>query len=386
MALSSNVTAITREKFMPVLVDNIYNSNVLCLKLLKNAEMLDGGKKIVVPVEYADMSASNSGWITEGGSTATASVDTYQSATYDWATSYVGVKIPGAEELVNKGSSQVLSLLKSKLKSAEKTIRDLFGTGLFNSGAVGNGLTSLNGVHSVASGDYTAYDNGVAIIEDLGSDTSVFHAVGGSTGATMDNTVCSYDRTLGGIDSGANDSAGNLQSWWNAKLGSFELASGDVAVGSATGSITWANLVDTTSGVSNIARAMTRMYGACTIDNDQPDLIVTTQAIYDAYETSLQANKRFAGSDDIANAGFDSLRFKGASVVVDSHCPAGHMYFLNTNYLDFKCHQDRNFAFEDFKRLEGSDNLQSRVFWMGQMVCSNPRMQGVLVGGPVDYS
>lgn len=374
MALSSNVTAITREKFMPVLVDNIYNSNVLCLKLLKNAEMLDGGKKIVVPVEYADMTAGNSGWITEGGTTATASVDTYQSATYDWATSYVGVKIPGAEELVNKGSSQVLSLLKSKLKSAEKTIRDLFGTGLFNSGAVTNGLTSLNGVGTIASGDYTAFDNGIAIIEDLGADTSVFHAPG-----NIDNSVIGYRRSLGGINSDSN-------AWWNARLGSFELASGAVAVGSATGAMTWADLASNTNGVSNIARAMTRMYGACTIDNDQPDLIVTTQAIYDAYETSLQANKRFAGSDDIANAGFDSLRFKGASVVVDSHCPAGQMYFLNTNYLDFKCHQDRNFAFEDFKRLEGSDNLQSRVFWMGQMVCSNPRMQGVLVGGPTDYS
>ena len=374
MALSSNVTAITREKFMPVLVDNIYNSNVLCLKLLKNGEMLDGGKKIVVPVEYADLSVGNSGWIAEGGATATASVDSYQSATYDWATSYVGVKIPGAEELVNKGGSQVLSLLKSKLKSAEKTIRDIFGTGLFNAGAVSNGLTSLNGVGTIAEGNYTAVDNGVGIIEDLGADTTVFHAPG-----QIDNAVCSYDRTLGGIDSGSS-------TWWNAKLGSFELASGDVAVGSATGSITWANLVDTTNGVGNISRAMTRMYGACTIDNDQPDLIVTTQAIYDAYETSLQANKRFAGADDIANAGFGSLRFKNASVVVDSHCPDGQMYFLNTNYLDFKIHQDRNFAFEDFKRLEGSDNLQSRVFWMGQLVCSNPRMQGVLVGGPSDYS
>ena len=150
--------------------------------------------------------------------------------------------------------------------------------------------------------------------------------------------------------------------------------------------MTWANLVDTTDGVSNIARAMTRMYGACTIDNDQPDLIVTTQAIYDAYETALQANKRFAGADDIANYGFNSLRFKNASVVVDSHCPDGQMYFLNTNYLDFKVHKGRNFAFEDFKRLEGSDNIQSRLFWMGQLVCTNPRMQGVLGGGPTDYS
>ncbi|MBA95797.1 MAG: hypothetical protein CMP21_08795 [Rickettsiales bacterium] len=376
MALSTNVTALTREKFIPVLVDNIYNSNILCLKLLKNAEMLDGGKKIVVPVEYANMESGNSGWIAEGGNTVTASVDTYQSATYDWATAFVGVKIPGAEELVNKGSSQVISLLKSKLKSAEKTIRDMFGNAMFdNDGTIASThITALSGGGTIASGDYTAFDNGVSIIEDLGSDTSVFHFPG-----NIDGAICGYRRTLGGINSDSN-------TWWNAKMGSFELASGDVAVGSATGSITWANLVDTTNGVSNIARAMTRMYGACTVDNDQPDLIVTTQAIYDAYETSLQANKRFAGADDIANAGFGGLRFKNATVVVDSHVPDGQMYFLNTNYLDFKVHKERNFAFEDFKRLEGSDNLQSRLFWMGQLVCTNPRMQGVLGGGPSDYS
>lgn len=374
MALTTNVTALTREKFIPVLVDNIFNSNVLCLKLLKNAELLDGGKKIVTPVEYAKLSGSTSGWIDDGAATATASEETYQSATWDWATGYVGVKIPGSEELVNQGATQVLSLVKSKLKSAEKTFKDLFGTGLFNAGAVSNGLTSLNGGGTIASGDYTAFDNGVAIIEDLGSDTSVYHFPG-----NVDNTICGYRRSLGGINS-------DSLSWWNARLGSFELASGDIAVGSATGAMTWANLVDTTDGVSNIARAMTRMYGACTIDNDQPDLIVTTQAIYDAYETALQANKRFAGADDIANYGFNSLRFKNASVVVDSHCPDGQMYFLNTNYLDFKVHKGRNFAFEDFKRLEGSDNIQSRLFWMGQLVCTNPRMQGVLGGGPTDYS
>ena len=379
MALSTTVSSITREKFIPVLVDNIYNSNVLCLKLLKNAEKLDGGKNIVTPVEYAKLGATTSGWIADGGNTATASVETVQKATWDWATSYVGLKIPGSEELVNKGSSQVISLLKSKLKQAEKQIRDMFGDGLFNAGQVTNGLTSLNGGGTLADGDHTMYDEGYAIIETM-PDTSTYHFPG-----DVDNAICGYIRTLGGIDSGANDSDGNIQSWWNAKLGTFE-QSGGIHTTASEASVTWTDLVTLTAGVSNLSKAMTRMYGACTVDNDQPDLIITTQAIYDAYETSLQANKRFAGSDEIANAGFDSLRFKGATVVVDSHCPAGQMYFLNTDYLDFKVHKDRNFAFEDFRRLEGSDNLQSRLFWMGQLVCTNPRMQGVLGGGPSDYA
>ena len=375
MALSSSVSALTREKFIPVLVDNIYNSNVLCLKLVKNAEKLDGGKNIVIPVEYSLQDTGTSGWIDyANGNTATAEVETYQKATYEWATAYAGVLIPGEEELVNKGSSQVISMLKAKLKSAEKTIRDIFGTGLFGATAVANGLTTLNGGGTIASADYTTFDSGVALIETM-PDTSTFHFPG-----EIANSVIGYERSLGGIDT---DSLANT--WWNGNLGQFGL-SGNVFDTTSVASTTWGQLVDLQDNVSNIARAMTRMYGACTIDNDQPDLIVTTQAIYDAYETSLQANKRFSGSEEIANAGFDTLRFKGASVVVDSHCPDGQMYFLNTNYLDFKVHKDRNFQFEDFRRLEAKDQIQSRLFWMGQLTCSNPRMQGVLGGGPSDYS
>ena len=383
MALSSSVSALTRDKFIPVLVDNIYKSNVLCLKLLANAEKLDGGANIVVPVEYAKLGNTASGWIDYStGTTGVAEVETYQKATYQWATGFAGVKIPGEEELVNKGSSQVISLLKAKLKSAEKQLRDLFGDGMFAASATTDCLITLNGVGtSNADVDRTDYDNGTAgILEDLGADTTVKVAQGG-----VASSIVGYNRALGGITAG--DNTGGNNEWWAAKLGSFEIASFLRTPGTASGAFSWTDAIDlNSSNVAYLTVAMTRMYGALTVDNDQPDLIVTTQAIYDAYETSLQANKRFAGDDAIANAGFDSLRFKGATVVVDSHCPAGQMYFLNTNYLDFKVHKDRNFQFEDFRRLEGSDNIQSRLFWMGQLTCSNPGMQGVLYNGPVDYS
>ena len=59
MAVSSTtinwdaLSSLTRDKFLPVLVDNIFNSNPLAVKLLKNAEKLDGGRKIITPLEYA---------------------------------------------------------------------------------------------------------------------------------------------------------------------------------------------------------------------------------------------------------------------------------------------------------------------------------------------
>lgn len=392
---TASMNAITREKFIPVLVDNIFNSNPLNLKLLKNAEKLDGGRKIITPIETVMNTQQN--WISSGGSTfVTAegtSIETFTKAEWDWKTAFGTIVIEGDTNYMNMGSSQVISLLKSKVKNAEKSLKDLFGTSLFNGTVSADEITAINGANHGGTSvlaDLQAHDNGNGIIHDFAGHSGTSHYVpqGG-----LDNTIVGYQRSLGGIDSDHNDGTND---YWNAKLGSFEWAIGTVGgeIGATalatdgsndTGAMSFSSFTKTENGVAAGVRAMTQMYGACTIDNDQPDLIVTTQVIFDAYESSLQANKRFDGDSVLADAGFQSLRFKGATVVVDSHVPAGHMYFLNTDYLDFKVHSKRNFAFEDFKTVEYADKMQSRIFWMGNLVCTNPRMQGMLAGGPTGY-
>jgi len=381
MALSNTVSALSREKFLPILVDNIFNSNALCLKLLKNAEKLDGGTKINVPVEYAQN--TNSGWIVPGTGQLSGSadlgqdiVDIAQKSVWDWATAYNAVVISQDEIHINSGSNQVLSILKAKMKNAEKTIKDLFGSGLFASAAVTDGLTTLNGAGALASGDYIGEDAGGGIIEDLGSDTTVWHSPG-----NVDNAVVGYNRSLGGINS-------DSLTWWDSQIGSFPISGGTrtpAQMVDATDAMSFSEFTSTTNGVADGVKAMTRAYSAATIDNDQPDLIVTSQPIFDAYESSLQANKRFSGDATLADAGFQTLRFKGATVVVDSHCPSGQMYFLNSKYLSFKVHAKRFFSMEDFKSLEAKDSIQARIFWMGQLVCSAPRMNALMVDGPAGY-
>ena len=408
MALTNTLSALTREKFMPILVDNIFNSNALCLKLLKNAEKLDGGSKIVVPVEYAIN--SNTGWLTYTSSGAVASsgatdqdiTDIAQRSEWNWATAYTAVLINGEELKMNEGSNRVLSIMKARMSNAEKSIRDTFGTGLFASEAVVDGLTTLNGAGTYnggqSAGNAQAWDNlsqGGYINDYTGlTGASVYHLPeSGNDSGTVDtdNAVIGFDRKLGGIDT---DDGPTTNTFWNANLDSFVWTIGhtidtddalNVNGGDDFATATYSHLTRTQNGVAKIVKAMTQMYGACSVDSDQPDLIVTTQVIYDAYEGSLQANKRFEGDATLADAGFQTLRFKGASVVVDSHCPAGHMYFLNTKYLDFKVHSKRNFEFENFRNLEANDVMQSRIFWMGQLVCSNPSRQGLLVGGAVGY-
>ena len=171
-ALSNTLSAITREKFIPVLVDNIFNSNVLNLKLMKNAEKLDGGSITNVPVEVAQN--GNSGWIeaNTAGTTAQALTDVAARAQYNWKTAYNAIVISSDEQHMNMGSNQVLSMLKVKLSNAEKTLKDLFGTGIFAAAVATDGLTTLNGagVYDGASNvaaTILAHDNGNGLIHDM---------------------------------------------------------------------------------------------------------------------------------------------------------------------------------------------------------------------------
>lgn len=63
MALTLNqINAITQKKFLPKLYDNIFDSNVLLSEMKKGNgyRKLDGGEKIVVPLEYAQLTAVGS--------------------------------------------------------------------------------------------------------------------------------------------------------------------------------------------------------------------------------------------------------------------------------------------------------------------------------------
>ena len=128
-------------------------------------------------------------------------------------------------------------------------------------------------------------------------------------------SIIGYDRSLAGITSGTP----GTNDYWNANLGTFEFAIGTVGGESGgtaidesnvTGACSFAIFCSSTSGVAGCIKAMTQMYGACSIEGDQPDLIVTTQVIFDAYETALQANKRWDGDSTLGDAGFQTFEIQ----------------------------------------------------------------------------
>ena len=122
---------------------------------------------------------------------------------------------------------------------------------------------------------------------------------------------------------------------------------------------------------------MTTMFNTLTIGRVAPDLLLTTQSIYEAYETSLVAQKRFQ-SDSVADVGFQNLTFKGRPIVFDRDCPTGLMYFLNSKYIKWVVHSDADFAPTEFVRPENQDASVSLVLLQANTTISNRRRLGVI--------
>lgn len=332
MALSyDNLSALTRDKYIPVLVDNIFNSNVLTHRMLRKSKAAASGNKVLQPLEYATADAK--GFYSGYDVLDTTPTETFTDAAYDWVQSYATISISGKEEALNDGAERVIDLLEAKVKNAEKSIKDMFGTQLYS-------------------------DNTGSAVTTSGAVTSGFLGL---------QHMIDSAGTVGGIARGD-------YSWWAAQEASD------------TSSASYANCVDS-SHAGYIHKQIRSMYGNCSIDNDVPSLIVTTQVVFDAYEESLSAQKRFGASDKtLADAGFTNLLYRGTPIVVDNKCPAGLMFFINEKYIGFRHHRRRNFTFEPFMKPVNQDARVAKILWLGALTMSNPRMMGKITGLPTAYS
>ena len=157
----------------------------------------------------------------------------------------------------------------------------------------------------------------------------------------------------------------------------------------ASGNEFWRNQVLSPSEAltkDTIKKSMHELYMKCSRGTDKPDIIVASDDMYTLYNESLIDLQRFS-DPKMADAGFETLKFKGADVIYDGgqggYCPEKHMYFLNTNYLRLRSHKDRNMKVIGGNRMAvDQDALYKIIGWAGNLTLSNASLQGVLV----DYS
>ncbi len=142
---------------------------------------------------------------------------------------------------------------------------------------------------------------------------------------------------------------------------------------------TWAKAsLDATGGAYSNSMFQT-MYGNCSKNNKHPDMILTTQAVYNSIWNKMTPQQRYAQSDahaDVRALGFSGIEFNEAIVVVDDDIDTGLAFFINTDYLEFVVHRDRNMDWQDFMTHLDEDAKTGRFYWMGNVISLAPRYFG----------
>lgn len=144
------LSGITLRKFIPKLYDNVFNSNPLLQRLRKKSyELVDGGLSIVVPLNYAAPTAA--GWYAGADTLNTTDNDQITGAEYSWKQLYTNISILRSDELKNTGDEQIVSLVKSKVKIAEKNMEDMLGTGIFSNATNSKSIVGLQYLMSTSN-------------------------------------------------------------------------------------------------------------------------------------------------------------------------------------------------------------------------------------------
>lgn len=328
----SEIATVTLESRTGELADNVTRNNALLARLSKrgNVKPVDGGRVIRQEIEW-DNNLTYKRY--SGYDSLNISPSTvFSSAEFNYAQAAVAISISGLEMLQNAGEEAIIDLLASRISNAERTMRNMVSYDIYSDGTA-DGSKQIGGLQALVPIDPT---------------TGI---VGGINRATAQNTFWRNQRYRATTDGGAAMTSANIQTYMN------------------------------------------RLWYLCVRGADQPKFIVADNTSYRLYEESLQAIQRI-GSPDTADAGFQTLKFKSADVVLDggyqgsASLPSGYstggapsstMYFLNTDYLFFRPHRKRNMVPLDPDRFAtNQDAMVKLIGFAGNMTGSNFFLQGIL--------
>lgn len=333
----TDVIATTIQQRSGKLADSYTNNNALLRTLKKkgNVRPFGGGNVILEEIAYTDSSMINANSYS-GYEVINITPNSPISAAQFPIAQYAGaVTMSGLEMLQNSGEQQIIDLMEGRIKVAEGQLLnrcdfDLYGDGTGNAGKNFTGLAAA--VADTPTGTY-----------------------GGIPRATW---TFWKNQTYSGLTNGGSAvSAANIQAY------------------------------------------MTSLALACVRGNNMPDTWIADATYYAFYVNSLQSIQRI-GSDTgqpDAGAGFGpALKFFGGGTAANvymgggisgavsqtqltSGATAAHMWALNTDYLFWRPHRDRNFVpIGGERQAVNQDAIVKLIGVAGNMTCSGPQFCGVL--------
>ena len=313
----NDITGKTNDKITPYLTDNVFkNSPVLTRLKNKRRFEFEGGLTIRHNIMYAPLKGSA---FQRGQAFDTSAVQTDTALQFNLKYYYVNVTIYGQDQVLNRGTAAAMSFVGSKMINASGTMAQLLATNLYGDGGA-NGASSLN-----STIDLDGFAEAI-------------------------NTPANY-ATYGGI------TRTDIASTANTGINAYYAAPPAFSLG-----------------------AVQTAFGSAWFGQEKPDMLVTTQAVWDAFWNKLQPQQRFNDETSDVHVGFRSFFWNGAQVVVDQYLNTlggnYQMYGLNTNYiyLYVSTVPKYQFGFTGWKEAQNTDDVAGQYLFGGNVVVAAPRL------------
>jgi hypothetical protein len=311
----SDIVATTIESRTKKIADNVTSNNALLARLKRRGKIktFSGGHKILQELSFAEN--SNTGWYSGYDLLPVGVSDVISAAEYDIKQAAVPVIISGLEQLQNAGPEQMIDLLEARISVAESSMANLLSAGIYSDGT-GAGGKEVDGL-----------DAAVPLLP----------------------AAAPY----GGIDGAV------FTFWQNYVKDAASLTLADM-------NEVWANTVR---------------------GGDRVDMIACDSVFWQAYLALLQAEQRFTNTNE-ADAGFMSVKFMTADVVLDggiytgditgaTGAPTGTAFYLNTDYIHWRPHRDRNMVpLSPNRRYATNQDAEVQILgWAGNLTTSGRMFQ-----------
>lgn len=314
-----DISAVTVNYISKQFVDNYFKVSPVFVKVWKDGAMTKDWEGGVQIQVPFQYSPLKAGPFATGGVFDISYVETQMAMYFNPKWYYSNITVQGTQLPVNRGPEAVLNFLEPKMVNAEQALAQALIQDFYKDGQ--GTVSSQIALDGILAG----YDDG-----------SNYPSYGGITRSAI-----------------ASGASAGINGYYQGSVGAFSLQTLQVA------------------------------YGQATFGTNQPNLISTTQSIYNSFwGKMLPIQRTYATDPELQSTGFKSFLFNGMSVVVDQYCPSGYIFGMNTDFLDAYVSVDERFrfGFTGWKELPNSIDMAGQNLFGGDIVVTAPRLGFILAG------
>lgn len=315
----NSILTTTIESRTRDIADNVTKNNALLGRLKERGRIKSVSGGTKILQELSYVENGSSGWYSGYDTLTTTPTDVLTAAEYTIKEAYCLISISGLEQAQNRGKEQMIDLMESRVENAEATIENLIAVGVYSDGTASSGK-QIGGLQLL-----------------------IANAPATGTVGNINRATYAYWR---------NQSKSALTDYGAAK------------------------------SAANVIGFMGKMYNSLVRGADSPDLIVSDANDYGRL-TDAMTDRQIISDPKLAEAGFTTLKYRGADVVLDGGiggaCPANTTYFLNSKYLFYRPMADYDmYTLDGDRSAYNQDAVVKILGWKGNLTMSGAQFQGVL--------